>query len=164
MFATLRRSARGLLASSSSIMPESSAAFSQCLVMTDTSTAVNVSRSYSAAADAGKPQTKVCVVGSGPSGFYVTEKVRTSVYLSFNFRPFYPQHRQFSPFSGSLLTKTIQLLKQYGDSVHVSMIERLPTPFGLVRCARKVSFYSKQNSTKLSPPLPLSPTRFQTQL
>ncbi|GIL84169.1 hypothetical protein Vretimale_15819 [Volvox reticuliferus] len=41
----------------------------------------------------------VCVVGSGPAGFYTVDR----------------------------------LLKRYGDRVHVSILDRLPTPFGLVR-------------------------------
>lgn len=44
-------------------------------------------------------QLSVCVVGSGPAGFYTVDKI----------------------------------LKQFGDGVNVDLVERLPSPFGLVR-------------------------------
>ncbi|KAG2424026.1 hypothetical protein HXX76_014850 [Chlamydomonas incerta] len=58
-------------------------------------------RGLSSAASASPSEAllHVCVVGSGPAGFYTVDR----------------------------------LLKRYGDNVHVSILDRLPTPFGLVR-------------------------------
>eukprot|EP00198_Chlamydomonas_reinhardtii_P004065 XP_001693401.1 NADP adrenodoxin-like ferredoxin reductase [Chlamydomonas reinhardtii] len=62
-----------------------------------------IARSLSSAAAASPSEASdklhVCVVGSGPAGFYTVDR----------------------------------LLKRYGDKVHVSILDRLPTPFGLVR-------------------------------
>ncbi|KAK9830361.1 hypothetical protein WJX72_011281 [[Myrmecia] bisecta] len=52
--------------------------------------------SFATAADA---PLHFCVVGSGPAGFYATDR----------------------------------LLKRFGDAVRVTLLDRLPTPFGLVR-------------------------------
>ena len=35
--------------------------------------------------------------------------------------------------SARLTCATVQLLKKFGEQVHVDIIDRLPTPFGLVR-------------------------------
>ncbi|KAG2439802.1 hypothetical protein HYH02_010437 [Chlamydomonas schloesseri] len=59
----------------------------------------SLSNAASGAAAEDSDKLHVCVVGSGPAGFYTVDR----------------------------------LLKKYGGKVHVSILDRLPTPFGLVR-------------------------------
>lgn len=64
----------------------------------------------------------VCIVGSGPAGLYTADKVHlVNQILRFISRQL----------TGNLMASN-QVLKAH-EGAHVDIIDRLPTPFGLVR-------------------------------